>query len=402
MSEAELAAAPTAPVAPAPAPLRVLLVAGEASGDMHGADLVRALREAHGPVDVVGIGGPSLRRAGMRTLVDAAELGTVGVVEAARGMPRIWRAYRELRTVLRKERPDLCVFIDFPDFNLRVAQAAKRAGVPVLYYIGPQVWAWRKGRVRTIGGVVDRLAVVFPFEAELYAPWLPDVHFVGHPLIDRVRVRDDRATTLGRVGLDPERRTVLLLPGSRSTEIAYMLPPLLDAVRVLWADDPRLQFTLALADSIDPRGVRRQLEAAGLELPVLAGATYDLIGAADLALATSGTATLECALLECPMVIAYRLSPLTAALGRLLVRGVRHIGMPNIVAGREIVPELIQREVTGWALAAAARPMLYDAARRAAVVEGLREVRDKLGGGGAAEHVARLALELVASRRGAS
>jgi lipid-A-disaccharide synthase len=390
------------PASPPTGPHRVLLVAGEASGDMHGADLVRALREAWGEVDVVGVGGPNLRRAGMRTVVDAADLGTVGVLEALRGAGRLWEAYRTVRALLRDERPDLCVFIDFPDFNFRVARAAKRAGIPVLYYIGPQVWAWRGGRVRTIAGVVDRLAVVFPFEPGLYAPWFTDVHFVGHPLIDRVRVDRDRAATLAAAGLAPDRRTVLLLPGSRVTEIGYMLPPFLDAARVLLAADPALQFVIALADSVDAGVVTPHLAAAGLSVPVVAGATYDLMGAADVALVTSGTATLEAALLECPMVIGYRLSPLTVALGRLLIRGVQHIGMPNIVAGREIVPELIQGEATGWGLAAAVRPMLYDAERRRTVVEALREVRARLGGGGAAARVAALAVDLAARGDGAT
>lgn len=385
-----------------PRPLRVLLVAGEASGDMHGADLVRALREQSGALEVVGIGGPNLRRAGMRTVVDAATLGTVGVLEVVQGMGRVWRAYRAVRDELRRERPDLCVLIDFPDFNLRVAREAKRLGVPVLYYIGPQVWAWRRGRVRTIGGLVDRLAVVFPFEAELYRPWLADVHFVGHPLLDRVRAGRDRASTLRAFGMDPDKRTVLLLPGSRATEVAYMLPVFLAAARVLWAEDPQLQFVIGLADSLEATCMQPHLDAAGLSMPVVGDATYDLMAAADVALVASGTATLECALLECPMVIAYRLSPLTVALGRVLIRGVRHIGMPNIVAGREIVPELLQGEATGWGIATAAKPLVYDEARRAAVVDALRGVRERLGGGGAAERVARLAVELAGYAPGAA
>jgi len=270
----------------------------------------------------------------------------------------------------------------------------------VLYYIGPQVWAWRRKRVQTIGNVVDCLAVVFPFEAPLYERWLADVHFVGHPLIDRVHVTHDRETTLARAGLRADRRTVVLLPGSRSTEIAYMLPPFLDAARVLWANDPTLQFVIALADSVADETVRPHLEAAGLDIPVVPGATYDLIGAADLALATSGTATLECALLECPMVIAYRLSPLTVALGRLLIRGVRHIGLPNIVAGTEIVPELIQGEVDGWRLAGEAAPLLYDTERRRAALAALQAVRERLGGGGAAVRVAELAIALAGTGGG--
>jgi len=377
---------------------RVVLVAGEASGDMHGADLVRALREECGPVEVVGIGGPQLEAAGMRFAVRSDELGTMGVVEAIGGLRRLWGAYRGLRRLLRETRPDLCVLIDFPEFNFRVARAARGAGVPVLYYVGPQVWAWRSGRARTIAQLVDRLAVVFPFEAELYRPWLSDVHFVGHPLIDRVVARRSRAETLEAYGFDPARRLVLLLPGSRASEIAYLLPSFLDAVRVLAAKDPSLQFVLARAETLDPASIQRPMREAGLEVQTIVGATYDLMAAADVALVASGTATLECALLGCPMVIAYRLSPITAALGRLLIRGVRHIGMPNIVAERAIVPELIQGEVTGWALAAAAAPLLYDAERREAVGADLRAVRERLGDGGAARRVATLAAEMLHGR----
>ncbi|HLK10460.1 MAG TPA: lipid-A-disaccharide synthase [Candidatus Binatia bacterium] len=383
-----------APGVVAVAPRRVLLVAGEASGDLHGADLLRAVRARCPDVEVFGIGGPHLRAAGMTTVADAGEVATVGAVEAVGGLRTLLRAYRRLARELRRAPPDLCVLIDFPEFNLRLARVAKRVGVPVLYYIAPQVWAWRRGRVRKIGRRVDRLAVVFPFEPDLYAGQVAGVEFVGHPLLDRVAVTTARAETLSRHGLDPTRRTVLLLPGSRPKEIEYCLPPLLAAVPLL-ARQGDYQFALALAHTVAREHVAAPLAAAGLDLPIIGDDTYNLIAAADLALVASGTATLECALLECPMVIVYRMSPLTFALAKLLVRGVRHVGMPNIVAGHEVVPELLQRAATGPRIAAAAHALLEDPAQRAAVIEDLREVRRRLGRGGAARRAAVIALEML-------
>src|SRR2546428_2197055 len=371
------------PARRAPArPRRLLLVAGEASGDLHGADLVRALRASIPALEVFGVGGERLREAGMETVADVGQVATMGLKATGR-LRALWHAYRTLARRLRADPPDLCVLIDFPEFNLRLARAAKRAGVPVLYYIGPQVWAWRRGRVRKIARRVDRLAVVFPFEPPLYAGRLPGVEFVGHPLLDRVAVTRGRGETLAAHGLDPPPRTVLLLPGSRPNEIRSLLPDLLDAVRRLAASGP-YQFPLALAHTVSRAEVQEQIRAAGVEVPVIEGDTYNLIAAADLALVTSGTATLACALLECPMVIVYRLSPLTGLLARLLIRGVRHIGMPNIVAVHEVVPELLQGRATGPCITAEARAILERPAPRAAIVDELREVRRRLGRGGAA------------------
>lgn len=382
---------PAVRVAPAK---RVLLVAGEASGDLHGADFLHVLRERLPDVEVFGVGGQHLRAAGMETLADAGEVATVGVLEGARSLGTLVRLYRELSRRLRENPPDLCVLIDFPEFNLRLAGVAKKAGVPVLYYIGPQVWAWRRYRVRKIARRVDRLAVVFPFEPGLYAGRLEGVEFVGHPLLDRVAVTRGREETLRAHGLDPAKRTVLLLPGSRAKEIDYILPRLADAVRIL-GRDPELQFALALAHTLSRAQVDALLQAAGVEVPIIAGDLHNLIAATDVALVTSGTATLECALIECPMVIVYRLSRLTFALARVLVRGVRHVGMPNIVADREVVPELLQGQATGERIAAAARDILDRPGRRATMVSDLREVRRLLGRGGAAGRAAAIALEMM-------
>jgi len=385
---------PPAPSRPPARPRRVMMVAGEASGDMHGADLVTALR-AHLPdVEVFGIGGDQLRAAGMATVVDAGEVATVGLTEGVGRLRTLWRAYRALARRLRDDPPDLCIFIDFPEFNLRLARLAKRVGVPVLYYIGPQVWAWRRGRVRKIARRVDRLAVVFPFEPDLYADRLPGVEFVGHPLLDRVAATRGREETLARHGLDPARRTVLLLPGSRAKEIDYLLPDLLAAARLL-AERGAVQFALALAPTVERATVAAAVAQAGVPVTLIVGDTYNAIAAADVALVKSGTATLECALLETPMVIVYRVSPLTWTLARLLVRGVRHAGMPNIVAGHEVVPELLQGAVTPERIAAAARSILDDPRRAAETVDDLRDVRRRLGRGGAAGRAAAMAVELL-------
>jgi len=378
-------------------PRRIMLVAGEASGDLHGADLVAALRVRVPDAEIYGVGGEHLREAGMTTLADTGEITTMGIVETVGRLRALVTLYRRLVRDLADNRPALLVLIDFPEFNLRLARAARALGIPVLYYIGPQVWAWRRGRARKIARLVDRLAVVFPFEPSLYAGHGGDVEFVGHPLLDRVRSTRGRADTLGAHGLDPAKRTVLVLPGSRAKEIDYILPELLGAVRLLAAEGQH-QFVLARASTVAASQIEAHLAHAGVSMPVVGGETYDLMAAADLALVASGTATLECALLETPMVIVYRVSPLTAAIARVLVRGVSHVGMPNIVAGREVVPELLQGKATARGIAAAARALLGDRARLERVVGDLRNVRAQLGGGGAARRAAGIAAEMLGER----
>jgi lipid-A-disaccharide synthase len=381
-------------------PPRILLVAGEASGDLHGADFLAALRAEAPDVEVFGIGGERLRAGGMETLADSGALAIVGVSEARGRLRSLFQAYRNLVRRIRTDPPDLCVLIDFPEFNLRLARVAKRAGVPVLYYIAPQVWAWRRWRVRKIARRVDRLAVVFPFETAVYDGRHRGVEFVGHPLLDRVRTTAGREETLRAHGLDPARQTVVLLPGSRRSEIDFLLPELLAAIRLLDPGGARgYQFALALAHTVSHDDVAARVRASGLDVRIVAGDTYNLVAAADLALVSSGTATLECALLETPMVIVYRLTPLSWIIARALVRGVQWVGMPNIVAGRQVVPELLQGEATGPRIAEAARSILDDPARRAAMVEDLRDVRRRLGRGGAAGRAAAIAHEMLGAAR---
>lgn len=369
--------------------LRLVLVAGEASGDLHGAALVRALRVRRPYLEVTGIGGAELRKAGMRTVVDAAHVATMGFSETFGSLGRLVSAYRAVVALLDSDRPDLVVLIDYPEFNLMVARQAKRRGIPVFYFIGPQVWAWRRGRVRKIRRRVDRMGLVFPFEPALYNDGREIASFIGHPLLDAVRTTRSREETRRLYGLDAGRPLLALLPGSRQKEIDYLLEPMRRAAAILGAEG--WQAALALAPGLDDGDLGAPGGGAP-EFELVRGDTYNLLAAADAAIVASGTATLETALLGCPMVIVYRMARLTYWLARLLVR-VKCIGMPNILLDRVVFPELIQAEVTGEALAAAVRSL---GERRGELADALAEIRARLGEPGAAERAADLALELVA------
>lgn len=371
----------------------VLLVAGEASGDMHGADLVAALRARVPDVRVRGIGGAQLRASGMDTLIEAHTLSTMGLVEARDRLGAIWRAYRAMRRIVRDETPDLVILIDFAEFNMALAGVAARAGVPVLYYISPQVWAWRRGRVRKIARRVTRLAVVFPFETALYAGTGVRADFVGHPLLDRVRPTRDRAAVFTAHGFDPAKRLVALLPGSRSKEMQLLLPAMAEAADRLVARGD-CQCVLALADTLSQADIAVSMRGAALPIPVVSGETYDLVHASDAVIVASGTATLETALLERPMVIVYRTAPLTYALARRLV-SVPFIGMPNLIAGRAVVPELLQNDATADRIAAEVARFLDDPGYATATARALGDVRHALGEGGAADRAAAIAAEML-------
>ena len=368
---------------------KVLLVAGEASGDLHGAMLVTALQRRDPSLEVWGVGGDRLRDAGMHILVDTAAVATMGFVETFGTLGRLLSTYRQLKRFMIEERPALLVLIDYPEFNLFLAKRARTLGIPVFYFIAPQVWAWRRGRVRKIARRVNRLGVVFPFEPTLFNNGHDLARFVGHPLLDVVHPTRTREETLARYGLDPARPVLALLPGSRRKEILHLLPPAIEAARRL--TDEGWQVVVPLAHTLTRGELTEALGRQWPAIPIVEHDTYNVIYAADVALVASGTATMETALLGRPMVIMYRVAPLTYALARLMVR-VDYIGMPNIILGRKAFPELIQRDVTSDKLVAAVRDV---AARRTELAAALTEVRSKLGEPGAAERAAGLALELL-------
>lgn len=374
-----------------PRPPTVLVVAGEASGDLRGAELVAELRGLVPGLRVTGVGGERLRAAGQEAEVDAEEISTMGLTEVVSSFGRILAAFRRVREAVEGRsgpRPDLVVLIDLPDFNLRLAPIAKRAGVPVLYYVSPQVWAWRRWRVRHLARNVDRLAVVFPFEERIYRG-LADVTFVGHPALDTVRASRTPAETRARHGLDPSRPLVALLPGSRAAEVRALLPEMARAIDVLRAD-VLVDGVVALASE----GLRPLVAPHAGRMPVVSGETWDLVAASDLVLCASGSATLETALLERPMVVSYRLSPVTWAVARLLVR-VPFVAMPNLILGRRAVPELLQHEATAGRMAAEARSILLDPERATRMRADLASLRGLLGDGGAAGRAAAIAADML-------
>lgn len=378
---------------PHPRRRRIMIVAGEASGDMHGADLVREILACDSACEFFGIAGQHMRTAGVRALFRAEDVAGLGLTELASTIQRTAGAMLKLRAILRRDKPDLLILIDFAEFNMMLAKAGKSAGVPVLYYITPQVWAWRRGRVRKLIERADRLAVVLPFEAQLFARAGERAAFVGHPLLDKVKVIHGRAETLERHHLAPDARLLALLPGSRRREVRYLLPPMIEAARIL-SREHQLTPCLALAHTLQP-GELSGLSGVDLDgIHIIQNDTYSIVAASDVALVASGTATLETALLGCPMVIAYKVSAATYLVAKMLITGVNFIGMPNILAGAEIVPELIQGEATGTRLASAAASLLRQPLR-GRTIEALNNIRGQLGAPGAAARVAAMALAMI-------
>ncbi|MFQ6758434.1 lipid-A-disaccharide synthase [Desulfovibrionaceae bacterium CB1MN] len=377
---------------------RIMIVAGEASGDMHGARLIAALKEQAPGAQICGIGGPELTRQGVEILYDASRLAVVGIVEVISHFRFIREAMRALEKRLREQPPDLLILIDYPDFNLILAKKAKRLGIPVFYYISPQVWAWRSGRVKTIKKLVDRMGVILPFEQEFYRKFGMNVDFVGHPLMDAVQPTRSREDFLHSLGIAPESTVIGILPGSRKREIAGMLPVFLAAAKRMQEQmRPKPVFVLPLAPTLSEEDLLANgLAEAGVEVRVVRENRYDLMGACSAVMAASGTVSLELAILNVPMVISYRVSPLTYFLGRRLIK-VQYASLVNLVAGREVVPELLQDEAVPEKIAQATMRLIENQAERTRMLAGLAEVRERLGGPGASERSARLALNLARS-----
>ncbi|HEY2664147.1 MAG TPA: lipid-A-disaccharide synthase [Candidatus Binataceae bacterium] len=369
------------------------MVAGEASGDMHGADLAAQILARDPSCDLFGIAGQRMRTAGVRALYNMEDLVGFGVTELTTTIRQSIGALRALVRMVKRQPPDLAILIDFAEFNLIFSRTAKRAGVPVLYYITPQVWAWRRGRVRKIIERTDRMAVVFPFEADLYAKAGSRVTFVGHPLLDRVHPAQPRKETLARHQLPPASRLITILPGSRRSEIGFLLQPMVEAARVM-ARDHGFVPCLALAPTLGESDLKAVYGADLDDIRIIKEDSYSVVAASEVALVASGTATLETALLECPMVIAYKLKPISYLVAWTLVTGVKNIGMPNILAGRTIVPELIQSQVTASNLVRAAEDLLIESNRRKMVDE-LKTLRTALGAPGAPARVAQIALDMI-------
>jgi len=373
-------------------PLRIVLSAGEASGDRLGAGLARALRSLRPDVQLVGMGGDEMAEAGVTLVQHAAEVAVVGFTEVIRHLPAIRRAMARLDTTLTRERPDLLVPIDFPDFNFRLVRRAEAAGVPVVYYVSPQVWAWRRGRVRSMRRLVKRVLVLFPFERAFYDTEGVPATFVGHPAA-AAAPRARRDELLPRLGLDPARPLVALLPGSRAGEAGRLLPVLVEAARLVVRRHPAVQFVVPRARTIPDGLLERGVAAAdGPPIAIRSEAYPGILQVADAGAVASGTATLDAALSGLPFVALYRMQSLTYLIARTLV-DVPHIALPNLIAGRRIVPELLQAACTPQAIADEVLRLLDDPSAAAAMRQAFDGIRQSLAGDDAFRRAAEAVLE---------
>ncbi|HEX3129802.1 MAG TPA: lipid-A-disaccharide synthase [Thermoanaerobaculia bacterium] len=367
----------------------LLVVAGEASGDLHGARLVSELRRLVPGLETFGLGGDELAAAGLQPVAHSSEVSVVGITEVLRVLPRIREVFDSLLAEVDRRRPDAAVLIDFPDFNLRLARELEKRGTRVIYYISPQVWAWRKGRVRTISKLVDRMLVLFPFEVDFYRRHHVDVVHVGHPLVDEVPELPsawDRGEPEG-----PFR--IALLPGSRLSEVEALLPTMLEAVRHMAAELP-IEVLLIKAPTVPREVLEEPIQLAGLPVRIVSEDRFAAVADSHLALCASGTATLEVGLLGTPMIVLYRLGFWTWSLARLLVR-LPNVSLVNLVLGRRVVPELLQGEANPWRIAAEAESILLEDGVRREMRAGLAELRAKLGEGGASGRAAREVAEVL-------
>lgn len=374
-------------------PPRMVIVTGEASGDVYGAMLAREIARKRPDIEVSGVGGERMRAAGVDIFLNSSNLPVVGIWEAIVRLPELRRAMNDMKAYIARIRPDLLILIDYPGMNLRLARFASRRGIRVMYYISPQVWAWGRGRIKAIRRYVDKMVVILPFELELYEREGVNVEYVGHPLMDIVKTDLARDAFLNLYGLKRGSKLVALLPGSRLQEIGYHLSPLLETARELGASEPDLEFVVVSVpeyrDLID-----EEVRKRGVGYKVVTEHKYDAIAHSDLALTCSGTVTLEAALLGTPMIVIYRLSLVSWLLGKLVVK-VPYISLANLVAGRQVVPELIQGSVTSKWLVQESKRILNNGEVSERMRKDLIEVRSKLGEGGATARAADAAISLA-------
>ena len=374
--------------------LTVMFSAGESSGDQHAANMFLELKKHQPELKGFGMGGAKMAQAGIDLRYDSSQIAVIGVVEVIKHYGEIRRALKLMEQLATAERPDLLVCVDYKEFNFKLARYAKQQGIKVLFYVSPQVWAWRPGRVKTYGKVIDMMAVIFPFETAYYDAEKVPVRYVGHPSVDKVHPLHSIDQDLARFGLDKNLPIIGLMPGSRANEIKRILPVMLAAAEQVQARFPGSQFILPQADSISDALLESYTACSPLSLTVIKNQPYDVIQCCNAVMTASGTASLEIALLTVPMVIAYRLSLLTYWLGKWLVN-TPFIGLPNIVSGKSIVKELIQQDASAEKLSAEIIRILADQAYADVMRENLSQVKRLLGQGGGSKNMAQLALEML-------
>jgi lipid-A-disaccharide synthase len=371
----------------------IIIVAGEASGDMRAAGLARALKELNPTLQLTGIGGIHMRQAGVECFSDITQLAVIGIAEVVKNFSRIKKIFDQTLRQIDSTHPDCVILVDYPGFNLRLAREIKKRGIRVVYYISPQVWAWREKRVLKIKELVDRMIVLFPFEKNIYSKYGMKVDYVGHPLVDEINITKGQTEVLKSIGLSDSKTTIGLMPGSRAKEIERHLPCMLQAAQILFKNNKDRQFILLKSSSIPLKLIvsiiaSEAKQSFDLPLKVYDGPTYDGINAMDAAIVASGTATLETALLKKPMIIIYKTSWLTYAIARALIK-IPYIGLVNIMAGKKIVDELIQNDASAAKIANGLESALYNHQ----IIEELAAVKASLGKPGASLRAARLVLE---------
>ncbi len=377
-------------------PLTLIFSAGESSGDQHAANMFLEMKKKSPDIQGIGMGGDKMQQAGIDLRVDSSSIGVIGLIEVLKHYREIRQALKRMQDLVLEIKPDLLVCVDYKEFNLKLARFAKKQGVQVLFYVSPQVWAWRPGRVVTYGKAIDMMAVIFPFETAYYEAENVPVRYVGHPSLDKVHPLRSKKEDFIQFGLNSDHPVIGILPGSRLNEVRRMLPVMLSAAEKLSDKYPGLQILLPQADSIDEALIQDYLKKSFLKVSVIKSQPYDVIQCCDAVMTASGTASLEIAILTVPMVIAYKLSAITYWLGRYLVN-TPYIGLPNIVAGKEIVKELIQHEVSAEALASEIERLLSDPSSRQEMLDELSRVKGKLGQGGGSRKMAELAFQMVNS-----
>lgn len=376
---------------------KVLISAGEASGDIHAAAVTAAIKKLRPDTEVFGMGGDALRQAGGEVLFDIKEHGVMGFAEIICKLPALFRLRNNFVKVMDERKPDCLVVVDYPGFNMKIAKIAHEKGIPVVSYISPSAWAWHKSRAKKVARIVDKVAAIFPFEYDVYHEAGADTVFVGHPLLDIVKTSMPRCEAEAFAGKKAGRKLILLMPGSRLMEIEKMLPVLLEAAKVIKQRMPEVDFAMPRAGTIPLSMLEEKIKAADIEVKITEGHNYDLFSVADLALATSGTVTLEAALCGLGSIIVYRTSAINAFIARRVIN-IPNIGLPNIVAGRQVLPELLQEDFTPEKVAQAAWELLQPE-RNVQMKRDLDYVRERLGRPGAVERVAELVLKIAEEKK---
>ena len=370
------------------------MIAGEASGDLHGSHLVKEMLSLDPSLQFYGVGGEKMKNEGVELIADSKEMAVVGITEVLLKLKRIFHIYRKLKNSLAANSPSLVILIDYPDFNLRFAREVKKKNIPIVYYISPQVWAWRKGRIKKIGRLIKKMIVIFPFEKKFYEEAKIDVDFVGHPLLDSIRSQFSREEAFQKFSLTPGVTTIGLLPGSRMNEIKRHLPPMVEAISSISQQINPVQFIIPVAPGLDWGEVQNLVGSKRENIRVVENNIYDVMRISDVVIVASGTATIEAAIMGAPMIVVYRVSPFTYLLGKMLIK-VKNIGMVNIIAGKTVVPELIQKDVTPEKITSTVVQILNNPSKQEEMKKELSSVKEKIGNPGASFRAAQIIINLL-------